>query len=107
MEAQERVHVDYRGMKAVRDNMGKTLRVDGTAVVEGGGFAVLLAEWDGIAINPDMLMVALVVTPTGESPSEQPLRYDAPWEKQYSSVGFVGEGYPADTPPSLHIKDVY
>jgi hypothetical protein len=110
MEAQEPLHIRFEDMHAVHDHMGKMLRVDGTAVVDGGGFAVTLVPSERAAINPEMLMLALTVIPTAESPSEQPLHYEARWEDQgihYTSVGFVEGGFPADLPGPLDIEDVY
>jgi hypothetical protein len=110
MEAQEPIDITFDDMHAVHDHMGKTLRVYGTALIKGGGFAVTLRPWERSGINDRLLMLALKVTPTAESSSQQPLHYEAAWgdqSPQYLSVGFVAEGFPAAPPPALDIEDVY
>ncbi|WP_155992238.1 hypothetical protein [Nocardioides sp. URHA0032] len=103
------VSVTYRDLHAIHDHMSKTLRVDGTAVIRGGGIAVSVLPSE-VGFNPQMLMLTLRFTVTGESPSEQRLHHLQPWLDdgiQYTEVGFVGEGVPAELPDQLRIEDVH
>jgi hypothetical protein len=102
--------VRYDEWHAVHDHPRKTLSVYGSCTIRSGGVAVSLEERKEQGINPRMLMLDLRFTPTGESPSEQKLRYEQRWDDrgiQYDEVGFVVEGpVEAPGPPSLLIEDV-
>jgi hypothetical protein len=104
------VGLQYQDWTAIHDFMSKTLRVDGTVVVEGGGFAVSLEAREGNqGINPQMFTLDLVVTPTGESPSHQTVHYDQPWRDDgidYNEVGFRVRGADTEPPPPLKIEDL-
>jgi hypothetical protein len=103
--------VQYDDWHAVHDHMGKTLRVYGNCMVRGGGFAVGLEAREKQGINPQMLILNLRITPTGESPSRQTPEYMQPWSDegiQYDEVGFVVVGDIAvSPPPTVPIEDVY
>jgi hypothetical protein len=105
------LEVQYDDWHAVHDHMSKALRVYGNVTVRGGGFALGLEPNDEQGINPLMLMLNLLITPTGESPSRQTAEYEQSWNDdglQYEEVGFVVEGdIVAPPPPTLRIEDVY
>lgn len=101
--------VAYHELHAVHDQMSKTLRVDGSVTVEGGGVAVSIFPAD-IGFNPQMFMLTIQFTVTGESPSNQPLHYEQPWSEdgvQYTEVGFVAKGPSAPVPDPLPIEVVH
>lgn len=105
------IDVVFSDWHAVHDFMAKNLRVYGDCRVAGGGFALHLEPHIG-GINPQMLMLALHVTPTGESPSDQHIEWEQPWSSdgiQYTEVGFVvGDGsFTPPVPPTLKVEDVH
>ena len=75
----------FNDWHAVHDFMAKNLRVSGECKVVGGGFALSL-EPHIAGINPQMLMLALRATPTGESPSDQHVEWEQDWDRGGSSV---------------------
>jgi hypothetical protein len=104
------LNLKYEDFTAIHDHMSKTLRVDGNVIVEHGGFAVRLQPFEGNpGINPRMLTLELVATPTGESPSHQTVHHDQPWEDgtDYNQVSFRVKPPIAEAPPTLDIEDVY
>jgi hypothetical protein len=110
MEQPITLNLEYKDWTAIHDHMGKTLRVDGTCIVPGGGFAVSLRPSEKQGVNPRMLMFDLDVSATGESPSHQPLHHDQPWSDegiQYTEVGFAVIGVEAEPPPTVKIEEVY
>ena len=109
MEEPISVDVEYEDWNATHDHMSKTLRVDGTCVVPGGGLALSLRPSEQQGANPMMLMFDLEVSATGESPSRQQLHYDQPWDDdgiQYKEVGFRVVGAQSEPPEQLRIQDV-
>lgn len=102
------IHVHYDNMHAVHDVAGKTLRVSGDATVRGGGCSLQLTSGEPRGINQAMLALDLTITPTGESPEDQPLHYEQPWNDdgvQYTEVevAVVGD-IMAASPPTLPIE---
>jgi hypothetical protein len=102
------IHVHYDTMHAVHDVAAKTLRVSGDATVRGGGFSLMLVPGEPRGINDEMLVLHLTITPTGESPQDQPLDYEQPWDDdgiQYTEVEIVVVGdVMAAAPPILPIE---
>ncbi|MEY2420230.1 MAG: hypothetical protein QOI95_297 [Acidimicrobiaceae bacterium] len=109
--ARAEIAVEYEDWHAVHDFMGKTLRVSGTCIVEGGGVALGLEPREEQGINPQMLMLNLSATATGESPSRQTVEHVQPWSDdgiQYTEVGFVAVGGVAfSPPPQLKVEDAH
>ncbi len=102
--------VHYEDWHAIHDHMGETLRVYGTCIVPGAGFAIELGPPSERGFNPRMLMLELRLMPTGESPSRQSAEYQQPWTNavEYDEVGFViVNDLVAPSPPTLQIEDVY
>jgi hypothetical protein len=105
------VDIEYRDWHAIHDHMSKSLRVYGHCHIRGGGSFVELELRQTQGINQRMLMLDLRIVPTGESPAEQDVEYQQPWDADgidYDEVGFVVAGdFTAPTPPNLAIEDVY
>lgn len=103
------VSIQYEDWHAYHDFMSKRLRVVGTVIIEGGGFAAELKPHEGPSgINSESLVLDLVVFPTGESPSRQELKYEQPWEDggiQYKQVEFRSED--VEPPPPVSVEDVH
>jgi hypothetical protein len=105
------VDVAYDDWHADHDFMSKRLHVYGNCVVKGGGFAVGIEPHERQGFNPQMLMLGIRVTATGESPSHQAPEYWQDWNPdgiQYNEVGFelVGD-VKAPVPQPLKIRDVH
>jgi hypothetical protein len=100
--------ITYEDWHAVHDHMGKTLHISGVCVIEGGGFAVHLEEHTPQGFNPEVLVLDLVIVPTGETPSRVPVEWRQPWGEdgiQYKQVSFEPRGPGAAPPPTLDIED--
>jgi hypothetical protein len=103
--------IEYHDWHAYHDHMSKTLHVHGECTIPGGGVAASLEPRDKQGANQLMLMLDLRLTPTGESPSHQPVDHRQPWDDegiQYKEVGFAVVGkVTAPAPPQLQIEDLH
>ncbi|HYZ76435.1 MAG TPA: hypothetical protein VE596_03585 [Gaiellaceae bacterium] len=105
------IEIEYDDWHAYHDHMSKTLHVHGDCTIRGGGVAASLEPREEQGANQTMLMLNLRLTPTGESPSHQPVDHRQRWDDEgipYKEVGFVVVGgVTAPAPPALPIEDLH
>jgi hypothetical protein len=109
MQQEIELDIRYEDFHAYHDHMSKTLHVTGVCQIEGGGFAAQLEPHQTPTANPLMVDLDLVVSPTGESPSAQPVDWRQAWDDdgyQYTGVDFFVRGVRAEAPAALDIEDV-
>jgi hypothetical protein len=109
MQDEIKLHVRYEDFHAQHDHMSKTLHVTGICHIDGGGFAAHLEPHHEPTANPLKVDLDLVLTPSGDSPSVQPLDWRQAWHDDghpYAEVDFFVQGITAQAPPVLDIEDV-
>lgn len=107
--------VEYRDFHAYREHMSKQFRVYGTVFVTHAGLRASLERAEPQGINPDDLLLKLILQPDFEARSEQPVALSEGWEggepPTYDTVSFrvqIPEGLGELQPPgAISVTDVY